>query len=53
MEFASRLVREFGLATIPLSYFYKAKSDYKVLRLCFAKHPDTLNKALEVLHRFG
>lgn len=53
MEFASRLVREFGLATIPLSYFYQAKSDYKVLRLCFAKHPDTLNKALEVLHRFG
>lgn len=53
MEFASRLVREFGLATIPLSYFYKDKSDYKELRLCFAKHPDTLNKALEVLRRFG
>lgn len=50
-EFASRLVREYGLATIPVSYFYKAKSDYKILRICFAKHPDVLHRAVEILSK--
>jgi len=48
-EFANRLTREFGLAAIPVSPFYQQKSDHKVLRFCFAKKDETLEKAAEIL----
>jgi methionine aminotransferase len=50
-EFASRLIREFKVATIPLSYFYKGKTDNKILRLCFAKDDETLKQAVENLRK--
>ena len=43
--------KEFKIASIPLSVFYHDKTDNKVLRFCFAKSEDTLNKASEILCR--
>ncbi len=48
-ELAIRLTREYGIATIPVSAFYKHGEDNKVLRFCFAKKEDTLVKAVQKL----
>lgn len=48
-EFASKLIREFKVASIPISHFYKAKVDNKILRFCFAKKDETLKQAAEIL----
>lgn len=48
-EFALRLTREYGVATIPVSVFYKHQTDHKVLRFCFAKKRETLEAAVERL----
>ena len=50
IDFAKRLVREFGLASIPLSVFNTNNLDEKVLRFCFAKKEETLLKASEILN---
>jgi methionine aminotransferase len=50
-EMAIRLTKEFKLASIPLSVFYKDKTDNKVLRFCFAKKEETLEKAAEIICR--
>jgi methionine aminotransferase len=44
--YAERLTREVGVATIPVSVFYSDKTDRKVIRLCFAKRPETLEAAV-------
>jgi len=44
-EFAQRLVREIGVATIPLSAFYQDGTDHKVIRFCFAKRDETIEAA--------
>jgi methionine transaminase len=52
MAFAQRIVREFGVATIPLSPFYKEPpTDQRLIRLCFAKQDATLDAAMERLCR--
>jgi len=48
-DLAIRLTREYGIATIPMSAFYKHGEDNKVLRFCFAKKEETLKKAVEKL----
>ena len=48
-DFAIRLTREFKLASIPLSVFYHEHVDNKLLRFCFAKKEETLEKAAEIL----
>lgn len=48
-ELAIRLTREYGVATIPVSAFYKDGRDHKVLRFCFAKKEETLERAVERL----
>lgn len=48
-EFAKRLTREYGVASIPTSAFYKNETDHKLLRFCFAKKNETLEKAAEKL----
>lgn len=48
-ELAIRLTKEKKLASIPLSVFYKDKTDAKLLRFCFAKKDDTLEKAAEII----
>jgi len=49
MDFAKRLTAEYGVATIPVSAFYKDGKDDKVIRFCFAKQEATLDKAIEKL----
>ena len=48
-EFAIRLTKEFGVATIPVSAFYQDGKDDKVLRFCFSKKEQTLEAAVERL----
>lgn len=50
-DFAIRLTREFGVATIPVSAFYNEGKDDKVLRFCFSKKKETLEAAVEKLAR--
>jgi methionine transaminase len=48
-EFAVRLTKEYGVATIPTSAFYKTETDNKVLRFCFSKKESTLEAAVDRL----
>ncbi|MEO8344127.1 MAG: methionine aminotransferase [Betaproteobacteria bacterium] len=48
-EFAERLVRKHGVATIPLSAFYQGGTDHRVIRFCFAKRDETILAAAERL----
>lgn len=48
-DFATRMTKEFGLASIPVSVFYHKSIDNKTLRFCFAKKEETLEKAAEIL----
>ena len=48
-DFAIQMTIQNKLASVPLSVFYKNKEDNKVLRFCFAKGKDTLEKAAEIL----
>jgi methionine transaminase len=49
VEMAQKLTREFKVASIPVSVFYKEKTDNHLLRFCFAKKDETLEKACQVL----
>ena len=49
IAFAERLVKEFGIACIPISVFNKDLADNKQIRICFAKTTDTLVKAAEII----
>ena len=49
VEFSRRLTMEHGVASIPPSVFYHHQDDHKVLRFCFAKKDETLEKAAEKL----
>jgi len=44
-DFAFRLTRDFGVAAIPISVFYKNNIDNKIVRFCFAKEEATLKAA--------
>lgn len=50
-EFAIRITKEFGVATIPVSAFYKEGTDNKVLRFCFSKKEETLEQAVVRLRK--
>lgn len=50
-ELAIRLTREAGVATIPVSAFYRDGNDDNVLRFCFSKKKETLEAAAEKLSR--
>tara|TARA_R110001592_G_scaffold102362_3_gene289089 strand:- start:995 stop:2155 length:1161 start_codon:yes stop_codon:yes gene_type:complete len=50
-DFAIRLTKENGIASIPVSVFYQKNVDEKILRFCFAKKEDTLLKAAEIINR--
>lgn len=50
-DFAVRLTKEYGVAAVPLSSFYKSSKDDKVLRFCFAKKEETLEQAAERLRQ--
>jgi len=48
-DFATRLTKEYGVATIPASAFYVNGKEDKVLRFCFVKKEATLEAAVERL----
>jgi len=48
-DFAIRITKEYGVAMIPVSAFYTAGKDDKVVRFCFAKKEETLQRAVERL----
>jgi len=48
-DFVMRLTKEKGVVAIPISVFYKDATDNKVVRFCFAKKEETLEKAIEKL----
>ena len=50
-EFVERLIKEHGVAAIPLSPFYSQPTHQKIIRFCFAKKDETLQQAAERLCR--
>ena len=48
-DFAKRLTKEHRVASIPVSVFYHNPIHDNVLRFCFAKQEETLEKAAEIL----
>ena len=48
-DYAVKLIKEHGVASIPISVFYHKPVYDKMLRFCFAKKNETLEKAAELL----
>lgn len=51
VEFSKLLTETHKVATIPVSAFYENPPQEKLLRLCFAKKQETLEKAIERLNQ--
>lgn len=50
-DLAVRLTKEHGVASIPVSVFYRQPPAHRVLRFCFAKSEETLAKGAAILSR--
>lgn len=50
-DFAIRLTKEYGVATIPMASFYREEKNNQVLRFCFSKKESTLEAAVDRLMR--
>ncbi len=48
-DLAVRLTKEHGVASIPVSVFYRQPPAHRVLRFCFAKSEETLAKGAAIL----
>jgi methionine aminotransferase len=48
---AKEMTRKNKVASIPISVFYKDKTDNRILRFCFAKKDETLERAAEILRK--
>lgn len=46
-HFTDRMIREGGVATIPMSAFYARDPIRSIIRLCFTKQPDVIDNAIE------
>lgn len=51
LDFCKHLTTEYGVAAIPVSAFFSDAKDEKVIRLCFAKTEDLLEKAGKALEK--
>lgn len=51
MAMAEELTRKFKVASIPISVFYGDATDNRLLRFCFAKKEETLERACEILRK--
>lgn len=49
IDLCTRLIKDFGVAAIPVSAFYQKPIDNQVIRFCFAKENSTLEQAAEKL----
>jgi methionine aminotransferase len=50
-DYATRLIKESGVAAIPISVFYHKPVYDSMLRFCFAKKDETIEKAAEILSK--
>jgi methionine aminotransferase len=50
-QMAEELTKTNKVASIPVSVFYNDKTDNHLLRFCFAKSEQTLDKAMEILRK--
>jgi methionine aminotransferase len=50
-HYAIRLTKEFGIASVPISVFYHEQEDNHMLRFCFAKKEETLEKAAAIINK--
>lgn len=50
-SFAEKLVKQHKISSIPVSVFYNKPIDGHVLRFCFAKEDETLEKAAGILNK--
>ncbi len=50
-DYATRLIKENGVAAIPISVFYHKPVYDNMLRFCFAKKDETIEKAAEILQK--
>lgn len=48
-EMAEWITKEHKVASIPVSVFYKNQNDHQLLRFCFAKKEETIEKAAAIL----
>ena len=53
MDFAMEMVSQYGIAAIPVSPFYQDDINQNLLRFCFAKTEETLDRAAEILMKVG
>ena len=51
IEMAEWLTQKHKVASIPVSVFYKDQTDRKLLRFCFAKKEETLERACDILRQ--
>lgn len=51
IEMAEEMTRKHKVACIPVSVFYKDRTDNRLLRFCFAKKRETLEKAAAILKK--
>jgi aspartate/methionine/tyrosine aminotransferase len=51
VTFCERAVCEAGVAAIPVSAFYEEEPVRNVIRLCFAKQPETISAGVEQLRQ--
>ena len=49
IDFASRLILEYGVATVPFSAFQHEKTKFQLIRICFAKPDELLIEAAKKL----
>ncbi len=52
LQIAEELTKKHKIAAIPVSVFYRNRTDNRLLRFCFAKDEQTLDKALRILKKF-
>lgn len=50
VDLAIRWTKEHRITTIPCSVFYPDGRDHKVVRICFAKDDETMQKAAEIIN---
>ena len=51
-ELAIRLIKQYGVAAIPVAAFYNTQKNNKVMRFCFVKKESTLEAAVDRLIKF-
>lgn len=51
VEFTKELTKKHKLATIPISVFYHQSVENQMIRVCFAKSEETLEKAADILNK--